>query len=124
MADFNYSPTGRDENGKGGIHVFGYGVVDKSTVYTLPYKEGDVVFLKFRAEVGRIESIRIKRVLMNVDVYGLASPIYVDMLNSYYTKRDFLDHAGAVVVANAYIDKQQQYITDALEIDQANEQVI
>jgi len=43
------------------------------------------------------------------------------MLNSYYTKRDFLDHAGAVVIATAYIDKQQQYITDALEIDQANE---
>ena len=124
MADFNYSSTGRDENGKAGVHLFGYGVVDKSTVYILPYKEGDITFLKFRAEVGIIESIRIKRVLMNVDVYGLSSPIYVDMDNAYYTEREFSDHAGAVVIANAYIDKQQQYITDALEVDQANEQVI
>jgi hypothetical protein len=124
MADFNYSSTGRDENGKAGVHLFGYGVVDKSTVYILPYKEGDITFLKFRAEVGIIESIRIKRVLMNVDVYGLSAPIYVDMLNAYYTEREFLDHAGAVVIANAYIDKQQQYITDALEVDQANEQTI
>ena len=115
MADFNYSSNG-------GVHLFGYGVVDKSTSYTLSYKEGDVVFLNFRAEIGIIESIRIKRVLMNVDVFGLSSPVYVDMLNSYYTERDFLDHAGAVVVANAYIDKQQQYITDALEVDKANEQ--
>jgi hypothetical protein len=117
MADFNHSSTG-------GVHLFGYGVVDKSTVYVLPYKEGDIAFLKFRAEVGIIESIRIKRVLMNVDVYGLSSPIYVDMLNAYYTEREFLDHAAAVVIANAYIDKQQQYITDALEADQANEQAI
>jgi hypothetical protein len=115
MADFNYSSTG-------GIHLFGYGVVDRSTAYTLPYKEGDVVFLKFRAEIGIIESIRIKRVLMNVDASGLSSPVYIDMLNSYYTERDFSDHAGAVVIANAYINKQQQYITDALEVDQANEQ--
>jgi hypothetical protein len=89
-------------------------VISGCTTYrmykTLVYKwrPGDTLFLRYRAEKGKLEKIVIKeiKIVSNYEINGRTVFMYKDTFNSLYGDGDLVNEYQALQLAKQYYEKQ------------------
>jgi hypothetical protein len=92
-------------NASGGVHLRRCGHIWSVTpliIYTIRFVKGDQAWLRYKAQVGILESIFIKKYKIFGDqaTYGV---IYFDTVNAAYNDGDLISNADAIALVQAYL---------------------
>ncbi len=102
---------------EGGVTMGGCAEVGMSIFKYLKYGPGSVVYLCYRARIGILERIAIKKVNLvnNQRTYSAYIPVYVDNNNFLYNEDELCNESEAVSLAIAYYERQLAEITYLME---------
>ncbi len=78
----------------------------KNDAILYKYKPGDILYLSYKAKIGKLEKIKIKdvRVISNRQINGAIDFIYIDTYNSLYNDRDLVLETEALLLAKQYYE--------------------
>jgi hypothetical protein len=78
----------------------------KNDTILYKYKPGDVLYLSYKAKIGKLEKIKIKdvRVISNRQINGAIDFIYVDTFNTLYNYRDLVYETDALLLAKKFYE--------------------
>lgn len=97
--------------GSGIIQTFGCARIEKDIYVLYKWGERSVVFLKPKALKGVLEKVAVKKVYLNFKL-GRYTPIYQDTLNSLYNEEELISEVEARSLAQEYIDREEERISD------------
>lgn len=94
--------------GSGNVVIGGCTVYNFYRTYQYDYAPRDVVFLKYKAEKGKLEKICIKevKIVSNYDISGNIVFMYKDTLNALYGVNDLVNEYEALQLAKAFYERQ------------------
>lgn len=94
------------ETGSGTIFISSCTPINLYVNLTYKYKVGDVCFLRFRAQKGKLEKIVIKevRVVSNKFTSGAVKFMYIDTFNAIYGEEDLVTEKEAILIAKSYYE--------------------
>ncbi len=80
----------------------------KSDTLYYKYNPGDVLYLAYKAKIGKLEKVKIKdvRVVSSRKILGAFSFVYVDTLNSLYNERDLVYETDALLLAKTFYENR------------------
>jgi hypothetical protein len=83
----------------------------------LSFMEGDIAWLRYEANRGKIRNVRIKRVKITNSILTLGKPtiIYYDNLNAIFNEDDLVTHDIAVSLAISYHQRRLYEAQKAIE---------
>lgn len=99
--------------GSGKITFNGCARIASLKFYNYQYSVGTVVYLKYKAAVGIIEKIFIKKIIMS-QINGTTVFLYQDMLNSLYNETDLCLKAEAISLATNYIQSKRSSLSASI----------
>lgn len=94
--------------GSGTVVITGCTVYNMLKTLVYKYLPGDVLFLKYKAEKGKLEKICIKevKIVSNYEINGSTVFMYKDTLNALYGVNDLVNEYQALQIAKNYYEKQ------------------
>ncbi len=78
------------------------------------FKPGEIAFLRYEAQKGKIRSVWIQRYRIFSD-YGMPGVIYFDNLNQAFNDSDLVSNADAVTIAAAFLNSRILATQQALQ---------
>lgn len=96
----------------GGLHLNKCGFTWELVYYYIhptPFSVGDEVWLKYKAIVGILESVVIKKIKLTTYLYkgkGSSIALFIDTFNRVYNENDIINNQDAVNLANNYIQQE------------------
>lgn len=100
--------------GSGTIGIGGCAATEKDSFYSYRYAQGSKVYVCLSARKGVLEAVYIKRVILNLNVYGQVVPIYEDTFNGLYNEYDLCSQASAITLATAYYARQLANVNEEI----------
>lgn len=78
----------------------------KSDSLSYKYTPGDILYLSYKAKIGKLEKIKIKevRIISSKQTNGAISFLYVDTLNSLYNDRDLAYETEALLLSKQFYE--------------------
>ena len=78
----------------------------KTDTILYKYNIGDVLYLSYKAKIGKLEKIKIKdvRIISSIQINGAISVMYVDTLNTLYNERDLTYETDALLLAKQFYE--------------------
>lgn len=97
----------------GGQQIKGFAVCSKFANLPLKFKEGDTPYLKYKAQVGVLERIAIRRIRIDFyeKTFNVLYETYYDQHGARYESDELVNKQDAVALATAYYEKQKRKIT-------------
>jgi hypothetical protein len=101
----------------GGISMGGCAVTTSTQCITFKYAEGSLLYICEKADQGKLEAVKIKRVdLISHDLtYGQIVPIYIDTLNGRWEEYELCTQQEAVDAATLYYTAQLEDVQDLID---------